>query len=431
MAMISSPTHRSQAKAHAGAGLLLLGLVLFGASEAAAAPSVQTIEIGDPQHHLRQARHFLKRGWVEDAAAELVAARGSAVGQAMFEVWWLSSEVAWAQGEPAEARRFAREAFARAATADDRSRADAWLQWFDGTLGLVRIEGPAGGQRTRMQLEQRSLVFDPALQQLVDGLALGWRERVSLPLDTALPHGDYSLNGVVFTVKPGEQTTVALPMAAMGNKGLAALQVTRLELGAGVSLAMGSLRSLPPAPTTQVALTVPVGQALLGAMVDMTRQGAPLGDGQVVAPGGFSGGLRAGGELFTSLPLSIRPSAVLRAGQLPAAPLRCDPQATSTTTTTGSASWGCSLGLADAGELPLVARGFAWMPGAELVIEYREAGRTTALGAGLKGEATAILGAVPSAGVARTSGAPLAWRVDEPAVRAAQLRLLANLSLAF
>jgi hypothetical protein len=65
------------------------------------------------------------------------------------------------------------------------------------------------------------------------------------------------------------------------------------------------------------------------------------------------------------------------------------------------------------------------------VVEYREAGRTTALGAGIKVEVNAILGELPGSGEAETSGAPLSWTLSDAAVRGASARVLANLSLAF
>ena len=401
-------------------GLTLISLVpLLARPAAAASPEV---EAGDPVHHVRQAKLFLKKGWMTDAADELALARKSTAGQAMYEVWWLSSQVAWERANGVKSREFAAQARTRAVTPDEQQQSQAWIDQLDATMGILTVEGPQDGLKTRLQIERSGLLFDPAQKKYLDRLALDWRERSDLPLKAALPIGDYTINGQAVKIAAGEPTTLRLPFSAVGNKGLAALQVTRLEVAGGMTVPMGGLSSLRPAPTTQLALTVPVKQLLLGGMVDLSPQWADLGNERLRAPGGWSGAARVGTELFTSLPLSIRPSAVIRYGQLPAVPMACEATA---------ADWSCAIGDAGAGELPVLARGAAWMPGGELVVEYREAGRTTALGAGVKIEVDAILGKLPGEGEAETDGAPLAWTLSDTAVRGANARVMANLSLAF
>lgn len=397
----------------------LIGPALWSATAAHAAPAP---EAGDPAHHIRQAKLFLKRGYLNDAADELALARKSTAGQAMYEVWWLSSQVAWDRAQGVKAREFAAQARSRAVTAEEQQQSQGWIDQFDANMGFVEVDGPQEGLKTRLQLERSGLLFDPGQKKYLDRVALNWRERTDLPLKAALPVGDYLINGEAVKVEAGATAALRLPFAAIGNKGLAALQVTRFEVAGGVSLPMGALSGLRPAPTTQVALTVPVGQVLLGGMVDLAPQWASLGNERLRAPGGWSGGARVGTELFTRLPLSIRPSAVLRVGQLPAIPLAC---------AEAGGAWSCALGEAGPGELPVLARGRAWMPGGELVVEYREAGRTTALGAGVKLEVDAVLGQLPSEGEAETAGAPLSWTLADTAVRGANARILANVSLAF
>jgi hypothetical protein len=402
--------------------LLRLALICPGLCAAAAASAAPEVEAGDPAHHLRQAKLFFKKGWMADAADELALARKSTAGQAMYEVWWMSSQVAYERANGVKAREFAAQARTRAVTAEEQQQSQGWIDQFDANMGFVEVDGPQEGLKTRLQLERSGLLFDPGQKRYLDRLALDWRERSDLPLKAALPTGEYLINGQAVSVKAGQTVGLRLPFSAIGNKGMAALQVTRFEVAGGVTLPMGGLSSLRPAPTTQLAVTVPVKQVLVGAMVDLAPQWASLGNDRLRAPGGWSGAARVGTELFTSLPLSIRPSAVLRVGQLPAVPMAC---------VAAGEDWSCAVGEAGPGELPVLARGTAWMPGGELVVEYREAGRTTALGAGIKVEVNAILGELPGSGEAQTSGEPLCCNLSDAAVRGASARVLANLSLAF
>ena len=406
-----------------GGLLALIGLLATASPLRTAVAGEASSQAGDPVHHVAQARLFLKRGWTDDAAAELALARSTPAGQALFEVWWLSSQVAWSRLDALGARNMATHALSRADSEAQRAEVSAWITNFDQNFGRLQLSAPQDGLSSRLQLESTGLIFDTEHKKYLDKLALTWREKTELPLEIALPAGSYLINGQSLEIKAGSAHEMQLPMKALGSKGLAALQVTRMEAAFGVLVMGGDLATLRPAPQAQLGLTLPAGPLLLGLMGDYAIQKADIGTGEDLrAPGGFSGGIRIGGEVFTSLPLSIRPSAVLRYGQLPAVPVACDP---------GAGPWACQVGNTSAGQAAGLVSGQAWMPGGELVVEYREAGRTTAFGAGIKLEVDAILGKLPSEGesVAKPEGE--SWTLADPAVRGTASRILANISLAF
>jgi len=85
-------------------------------------------------------------------------------------------------------------------------------------------------------------------------------------------------------------------------------------------------------------------------------------------------------------------------------------------------------------DVRLYATGTAIAPGAELSIEYREAGRTTALGTGFKLGVDQAIGTIPDqthAVVYDDPNAQLSWTATDDRWSATGVRMLANVSFAF
>ena len=370
--------------------------------------------------HLAQARLFLRKGWVPDAAAELEMARATADGGADPAVWLLSAELELGRQNHKTALCFA-EAAQRVAPPDSPLAADAAAlrrRLADG-YGELLVTGPEAGLRTRMQLEPLDPLASAAERQEVDRQALAWRERTALPAAATLPIGRYAVNGVDVEVVAERQSLAALPLEATGARGLAALQVTRVELGAGVWLTGGG--QLPAlTPTLQAGLTLPVGPLLVGVLGDalLPTRAAPAGvSSWVEVPAGGTVGLRLGADLVTALPLAIRPSLSLRAGSSPGITLSCTEDAR------------CSPD--GDGPIRVLTRGFGWMPGAELAVGHRRAGRSTALGLGARVGADLVRARAPAGGEAALDGARWAWTSDQAWITAPAFRLLGEASLAF
>jgi len=377
----------------------LLALSVAGAAETEAL-----------DHHLAQAELFLKRGWRDDAWAEVQAALAAPGGDASFDLHELASSLAWSRRD-AEASAW--HAHRAAELATDPAAADgarAWAQRLDREFGVLEISAPHEGMATRLQLGGGPMLVDPDDKAYVADLSVNLRGRHALPTRVSIPAGDWTVNGRPVHVDAGGTAALTLPMGAVGRKGMATLQVLRLEAAGGLVVPIAGVKSaMRPSPTVQLGLTLPVGTVLVGALVDWTLQGIRNAANQTSSDGSATGaGLRVGGEIFTASPLAIRPSALLRVQRQPGIATACDGG-------TCEAAWGND---------PHTDVSTAWglAPGVELAVDYREAGRTTAFGSGVRFGFDAPLGAL----TAPTSGKDAAggWAV-------VTARILGDLSFVF
>ncbi len=382
--------------------------------------------------HLSQAEHFARKGWYADADAELRAGLASPGGSDSFELHWLAAQVAWELLDVPRALEMAQGAARTAPDDDRRARADALVQSYQQGFGIVVIDAPQPGMVSRLQVEPVSPIFDADLKRYVNQLSLALRDRTPLPVEVGLPVGSYQVNGHDLVVQPGERVQLDLPMKALGARGLAALQVTRLELGLGVGLLLGDrVVNQRPGPTAQAALTQPIGPVLVGVMLDGNLAGysATAGQAEGAVPT-WNVGLRIGREVTLGGPLAFRPSLQYRYGYVPGLPYACQPA--------GPDQWSCraesdSAALNDA-PLAVYATGRAHRPGVELALDYRQAGRTTALGTGVRLVVDQAIGSVPARSDAVDDDAPdnlLTWTTTDRSWTATGLQMLGALSIAF
>ena len=343
--------------------------LLSAASVAIAAP--------DAAHHLAQAELFTRRGWTDDAWREIEAALAADGGEADPAVHALAAELAWDQRLALRAAAH-HEAVARlhpnpaiAAAAGARA-ADLRRQF-----ARLIIDAPHAGMATRLQLEGGPRLFDADTRQYAQDVALRLRARGALPTTAELPVGGWAVNGHEVELRSGETARLTLPMDAVGRKGLSALQVLRLEVAGGLQLAAGPrAAALRPSPTLELGLTLPVEALLVGITASGTLQGSRGADDVTRQdPSAFALGGRVGSELFTSTPLAIRPALTLRGVRQPGLTPAC-----------------FDRGCADA-----LVTGWQLAPGGELAIDYREAGRTTAFGSGVRLAADLPIGSADGA----------------------------------
>ncbi|MCK6507047.1 hypothetical protein L6R53_27345 [Myxococcota bacterium] len=381
------------------------------------------------EDHLAQAELFARRGWLEDADQELAAGLALPAGQESFGLHWLAAQVAWERLDAERAGQMAARAAELAPDEARREEARALAESYAAGFGVVEVTAPHAGMRSRLQIEAVEPIFDPEVKRYVNRLALARREQTALPVRLALPVGSWWINGVQVQVSPGETTALPLPMKALGARGLAALQVTRLELGLGVGLVAGpATAAMTPAPAAQVGLTQPLGPVLLGLF------GGGRLDGYVAAHGGAQGpaptweaGLRVGRELVLAGPLSFRPSLQYRLGPVAGLPLACqhaDDRLACAQQPDASAL--------DAAPVAIYASSLAHRPGLELSVDYRSAGRTTAFGTGVKLVVDQAFGRLPSQGQATDpAGGTLTWQLSDRAWTATGLQMFATTSFAF
>lgn len=342
----------------------------------------------DTEFHLAQARQFAKNKWYEDAAKEIEQGLASG-GDQSFDLHWLGAQVYYELNRVDRARALADRAvdLAPAAAID---QATAFRDFLATTFGSLTLEAPYPGMRSRLQLEVTSTLLDPELKKLVNRLALELRDATDLPVTIWLPEGEYLVNGQAIAVNAGGESRLPLDLRQLGARGLAALQVSRLELAFGTVVMFGpDVPNLRPGGAAELSFTQPLGPVLLGALVGWDARTWSGGSGETVFdPLAIDGGLRIGREIVLGGPLAMRTSLGVRYGLVPGIGVECGE---------GDGGMVCPAEVVD---YELYVPGRAVSPFGELAIEYREAGRSTALGVGVKLVVAESFGTLPETGTA-------------------------------
>ncbi len=380
-------------------------------------------------HHISQAELFLKKDWYTDARRELEAAIALEEGRSSFTAYWLLAQVCYELLDAEAAGRYARTAAGLATDPAQGAAATELSEALDRAFGILVVDGPYAGMASLLQLERTSTLLDPELKKFVDRVALAWRKRNALPVRIALPAGDYLVNGHPISVHAGRDARLVLPMNALGSRGFAALQVSRLEVSTGTGLFLSNrVENLRPGLDLQLAVTQPIKGWLVGAIVDYSvRSYVVEGIGPRVNPSAFTVGARVGRELMIGGPLAFRPSIGYRYGYVPGIAFDCF-EAGGTYTCADPRETG-----RQEVDAQVYAVGRAHIPFVELAVDWRRAGRTTATGLGVKVAVEEALGTVPTPATATvlSDGAEIRYETADPRWSATGFRMLANFSFAF
>lgn len=384
-------------------------------------------EGGSVRHHVAQAKQFVKNKWYDDAALEIEAALAAPGGADSFDAHWLGAQVYLELVDVARASELAERAAILAPNADAREQAANFSTWLKENFGVVEVRGPEAGITSRLQIERTSVVFDADQKRLINKVALKAHEQTRLPTKIGLPAGEYLVNGVAVTIPPGGTIPLVLDRRHLGAAGLAALQVTRVEVGAGASVLFGDrVSNLGTGGAFELGLTQPVGPVQIGLVgVFDLREYTAAESNRVADYRAVSGGVRLGQEFSVDGPLSIRPAVGVRYGLVPGVPFSCDEAEGALT---------CVPLHEGEADVEIYALGRAVTPFAELSVAFREAGRTTALGVGVKAVVEEHIGSVANPGQAVLAdlpdGSPLPYTAEPGTWTATGLRLLAHLSIA-
>jgi hypothetical protein len=378
-------------------------------------------------HAVDQAKLFMRKGWHADARDELLRALTSPEGSQSFEVHWLLAQVLYELLEVGRATEHAR--VAAGLTEDPDQQAACWqlVDFFESSFGAVEVIGPQKGISSRLQLELTSTLFDPELKRFVARKTLELTDTVKLPQTIWLPAGSYLVNGQEVAIRAGATVTLSLPLDAVGARGMAALQVARVELGGGFGVLLGSrVANLHPSIESHVSFTLPIKGVLLGATIDKSFRSYEVdGYDPAPSPAAFGVGFRLGTDVLVGGPLAFRPFLSYRHGLLPGIAFDCHD------TREGLS---CAPELDPAGVTDrFYGTASVHVVGAELGIDYREGGRTNALGLGVRVGVDQVFGAVSSASRATLDGgdSTVDVSVEDGGIHATGVRLLANISIAF
>ncbi len=403
---------------------LLGALIGPVAPSRAAEPGARTETGRTAAYHVAQARQFLKNGWLRDAAAEIDAALALPDGVASPDVAVVGARVFFALRDLDRCLPLARRAADLAPTEAARAEADAWVGLLEASYGWVEVRAPIADLASRLQLEADGPVLDPEHRTWVDAVALELRARSRLPVRVALPAGAYRINGQRVQIDPLATAALELPLSALGARGLAALQVARVELGVGVDAPFGpSVRGLSPGPFAELGLTQPAGPVLVGIVGSFGARGHRTPEGPETRAAAWSVGARVGREFAIGGPLNVRPTVGVRYANVPGLSLAC-------------ASAGASLACGPEGPASadpyatIVVDGRAVVPFAELSVDWRTAGRTSVGGLGVAVGVDHLRGHLADGDAHTPAGTPIPYTSDA-AWSATAVRLSARGSLAF
>jgi len=374
---------------------------------------------------LDQARFQIRKGYFDQALADLERAVQHPDGRLDAEPWFLLAQVRLQLGDIVGARQAANKALTYARDPEQESQSAALVGLLDTGYGLVRVEATQPGTPWRPRLEPAQPLMDPGQAQIIERMARRIRKsHEPLPRTVGLPVGNWIINGQPVDVSPTQTARITLhPGQAAG--GMAAARLAWLEVDVGVHASLSGESHLLPSPDVQVGLTVPVGGPwAVGLVGDWTALALQTDGGSYVFDGRTAQvGLRFGPLLDDGEVILVRPAIGYRFGGLSGVRLGCS----------RASDWACSnLDDGQGADLILYANGIAHVPFVEVAADWLDRRRTSGLGAGVRVSVEHALGRLQAGGKSR--GEPLVeYTVDEASRSPSRtaLRVLLHASLAF
>jgi hypothetical protein len=345
---------------------------------------VSQVAAADASWHVAQARQFWKNGWVEDALSEIEAAIATPEGKELFEAWWLGAEISVEEMRIRDAEHYLKGALKAFKNPEQQELAQQLQFYLEASIGFVLVEAPYEGMSSRFQVESTSPILDPELKRRTESYLTRLRDKTALPIELALPVGSWKINGVSVTVVANQQAKLKLSADQLGVRGLAALQVPRLELEGGMFL-VPTGQAAGWGPTAGLTLTIPTWLVFAGPWVGWAAQGPWCSNYGSMEYTAVEGGFKVGGEGVLGGPFSIRPSIGLGLMRFPGVSLSCTKN-------------GSCVGVGTADGVKIRVPSLAAAPTLELDVEYQKSGRTKAMAVGIGLEARLLLGRVAEAG---------------------------------
>lgn len=265
------------------------------------------------EHHLAQARQFMKRGWWPDVATELAAAEAGGLPD-RFDAWWLAATLHFELCQASDAKRAANRAGVLATDDAAREQALNLVSLLDASWGRVEVGGPE--LSLRLRVERVSPQVDPELDRLSRQCTARWARGVALPTALDLPAGSWRVQGEAVEVLAAQ--VAHLTVRQLGN---ATWQRSAAYAGAGVGLRRGRVAGLP-SPLVLAGVELP-GALALGAGAEWAPQVWEAGGGSAWGLGSWGIELRLG-HSFLIDELVLSPWLGLRGGQVDGAELHCD-----------------------------------------------------------------------------------------------------------
>ncbi len=327
----------------------------------------------DPQTHLRQARLFEKKGWLDDAIRELAMARNTPDGRQDPEVYALQADLMLKQENIVGARCLAKVAvdMNRSGTATEQAR--SLLRELDRSYGYLTIYTSGDATTASFSVQPPKLFATADLKAYAERRVAELAKRHPLPVHVALPAGAYTINGQSITVLPGQAQDLTLHPKR--TRPAWASPVIRLRAGAEVRPAQSHFPP-PLVAATDFSTTWPVVRGRQASLQLGARVGGVMGrstDGGTEVPAGGDVGAVLSGVWVSDVNIDLHTDLAFSRASVAGVGFSCPVD--------GSSCGATSTGAA-ADTVYLRASGFQWRltPGLDL----RGAGTFEALGVGLE-----------------------------------------------
>ncbi len=332
-------------------------------------------------YHAAQARIFFKKGWFDDAEAEVE--QGLALEPDNVDLCGLCVDLARREADIDRVLACAARGAASSHGSTDARAALSQVESFvRQNYGWVELRGPEGLRRARVTMEPPRLLLDAELKRTATLASTHAAAGLELPARLGVPTGDWTVAGQAVRVEPGQIASVKLPAEAFGAS---AGRGPRFELAVGgVGYAGDALGNLHPGAAMELGATVPAGPLRLGAAFSWEARGYSVENGpDQVTPYTFGGALRLGADLDLGGALVLSPAIAAYAVMMPGLEMGCDGEPLA-----------CRVGSPAEGEEPVYATGGAVAPALDLGLHYRT-GRWLL---GVRGTGAWLLGQAPSPG---------------------------------
>jgi len=263
----------------------------------------------DMQTHLRQARHFEKKGWMEDSVREIAMARSTPEGRRDPVVFYRAASLARATDNIIGAHCMANATIMLNKGGVATAQARALKQELDRSFGYLEIHTSGDATSATLRIDLPTFFATAALQVYAEDTARRLMTRQELPIRVALPAGAYTISGQSITVLAGQSQELTLHPRNTRPAGAAPL--VRARGGAAVH---PSRRLTTPTilGTASVSTSWPVIRDTSAALHAGLRVGgtAPskLPSGATL-PAGADIGLQVSGTYFVRMGLDIHATA--------------------------------------------------------------------------------------------------------------------------
>lgn len=352
----------------------------------------------DMQTHLRQAKHFEKKGWLDDAVREIAMARSTTDGRRDPEVFARAAHLARSQDNIVGARCLASATLDLQASGTATEQARRLLAELDRSFGYVVIETSGDATSAAVQLGLPKVFGTAELKAYAERKAKELARRQALPIEIALPAGAYTVSNQSVTVLSGQSQSLTLHP-----------RNTRSPLAAPIARVRGGAAFHPEQahPTARVlgvadlSITWPIWRENASAVHLGPRFGGLAPAGELGLPAGGDIGLQASAYWFIDRGLDLHVDASVGWASLSGIGWRCPLDGTACTSGDPPAAPTDTLFVRDQG---LQLRGTAGL-------DIRGLGKAEGLGVGVDVGVSRTAGTLsPSTGATDT----LAWTLADP-----------------